>query len=213
MQKIIEQFAATTNIEWIAFAAALLQVILAVRNHISNFLFGLISVILYTFLSYKGGLYAEACLNVYYAIVSLLGLYYWFGNASQQSSSISYAKPKDWLTAIGITFFCFVISSILLAAYTNSTVPYWDSAVAAFAWSGSWLLAKRKVENWLVLNVSNALAIPLWYYKGYVLTSLLSCILFALAIVGWWQWKKLLQNQTNNFKNKIDEMEASSMHH
>jgi nicotinamide mononucleotide transporter len=67
--------------------------------------------------------------------------------------------------------------------------------VAAFAWSGSYLLAKRRLENWLVLNISNLLAIPLQYQKGYVLTSLLTMILFIIAIIGFVKWKKLLRNK------------------
>jgi nicotinamide mononucleotide transporter len=196
MSAFIQQLAATTMLEWCAFGLAILQVVLAIRNHVSNFIFGFFRTIIYTYLFYTGGLFAESYLNIYYAIISLLGLYYWRNPSTNTPITISNANSKDWLTAIGITVISFVISYIVLKNFTTSTVPMWDSIVAAFAWSGSWLLTKRKVQNWVLLNCSNAIAIPLLYQKGYVLTSVLTVLLFGMAIIGWWQWHKAAKNYT-----------------
>lgn len=195
MQTILQQLQNTTALEWIAVVFALAQVIFAVYNYVSNFIFGLISVIIYIYLFYTGGLFAEASLNIYYAIISIAGIYFWLIKKNETSSNIQKASNQEWIITIAITIASFSISYIILKNYTSSTVPIWDSTVAAFAWSGSYLLAKRKLENWLVLNISNFLAIPLQYQKGYVLTSLLTMILFIIAIIGFIKWKKLLRNK------------------
>jgi nicotinamide mononucleotide transporter len=194
MSTILQQLAATTTLEWWAFALAICQVVFAIRNHAANFIFGFFSTILYTYLFYTGGLFAESYLNIYYAVISVIGLYIWYKPPANKQIAISHATKKEsWITAV-IICLSFAISYIVLKNYTTSTVPIWDSIVAAFAWAGSWLLTKRKVQNWLILNCSNAIAIPLLYTKGYVLTSVLTCLLFVLAIIGWWQWQQSAKN-------------------
>ena len=84
---------------------------------------------------------------------------------------------------------------LFLDVYTYSNVPAWDAWVAATAWAGMWLLARRKVENWLLLNLSNHLAIPLFIYKGLLLTACLTVFLFIVAIFGYIEWRKIYQTQ------------------
>jgi nicotinamide mononucleotide transporter len=79
----------------------------------------------------------------------------------------------------------------LLLLQTNSTVPVLDSFVSASACAGMWLLARRKLENWLLLNLSNLVAIPLMMYKGYYVTTALTIVLFVVAIFGYRHWRTL----------------------
>jgi nicotinamide mononucleotide transporter len=85
-------------------------------------------------------------------------------------------------------------SFFILRKFTPSDVPLWDAWVSATAWAGMWLLAKRKLENWLVLNLSNAFAIPLQFHKNIPMYGLLTIVLFVVAIFGYLRWKKLLQS-------------------
>ena len=90
------------------------------------------------------------------------------------------------------TWFIFY-TFFLLNQFTDSTVPYLDAIVSAFAWAGTWLLLKRKLENWILLNISNLIAIPLQFYKGLELTSLLTMIYVVIAFLGYREWKKKLE--------------------
>lgn len=83
---------------------------------------------------------------------------------------------------------------VILKQYTSSTVPFFDALVSAIAWAGSWLLMRRKLENWLVLNVSNVMALPLLWYKELSLTALLTLIYIYVAIQGYVAWKKEISN-------------------
>ena len=86
---------------------------------------------------------------------------------------------------------------VVLDKFTDSDVPILDAFVSSTAWAGMWLLAKRKLENWIWLNVSNLVAIPLLLYKQLFLFSILTLILFVVAIFGYLDWKKML-NSSNN---------------
>jgi nicotinamide mononucleotide transporter len=69
-------------------------------------------------------------------------------------------------------------------------VPVWDAFVSSTAWAGMWLLARRKMENWVFLNISNLFAIPLLFYKKLPMFAALTVFLFVVAIFGYFEWKR-----------------------
>jgi nicotinamide mononucleotide transporter len=93
-----------------------------------------------------------------------------------------------------------VLLYTVLVNFTDSTVPLADSWVSATAWAGMWLLAKRKIENWILLNISNAFAIPLLLYKQLPLYAALTLFLFVIAILGYIDWNKTLKQKANALK-------------
>lgn len=189
LEHIISQFLATTLVEWIAFAFGLLQVILAWKNKTSNFYAGILSVSMYSYVFYRYHLFAESILNVYYFLASVAGIFWW---NKQQQTSISRTTAIEWKKSVAIALFAFFVLLIVLTTFTDSTVPYADAAVTAIAWTGTWLLLKRKLENWLVLNLSNLIAVPLQLYKGLVLTSVLTLVYIIIGMVGYYSWKKII---------------------
>lgn len=194
-----EQFIKTPSIEKIAVAFSITQVLLSYRNHVLLYPAGIISCSLFIFLMYDTGLYAECLLNIYYMVMSLYGWYYWVfptkKNNKQQELLISKCNSRDWQIVIAICIGAFILFAFTLSRFTDSTVPVIDSFVSASAWAGMWLLAKRKIENWILLNISNVVAIPLLFYKGLPLTALLTIFLFTIAVFGYFRWKKLLTQE------------------
>ena len=188
------QFDTTSMLEWIAFVFALGQVILALFNTRLNFVAGIISVTLYTCLFYKAELFAESILNAYYLGISIWGILYWKSGMNQERK-ISQANNKDWLTTGIIVVIAWCCIYFVLVKFTSSTVPLQDALVASIAWAGTWLLLKRKVENWIVLNISNCIAIPLQYYKGLELTALLTIIYVVVAVFGFFTWRKKMKDE------------------
>jgi len=79
-----------------------------------------------------------------------------------------------------------------LRNHTDSDVPLFDAFVSSTAWAGMWLLAKRKIENWIFLNISNVVAIPLLFHKKLPLMACLTTFLFIVAIFGFLDWKKII---------------------
>lgn len=158
-----------------------------------NFYAGIVSVILYCYVFYQYGLYAESSLNLYYLMVSVWGLVVW---KKKEGLQISPCSRKDWQHAVSIFVIAFLLLFTILKYKTNSNVPAWDALVSSLAWSGSWLLSYRKLENWLVLNASNMIAVPLLLYKGLPLTALLTVIYIIVAILGYRGWKNELKSTT-----------------
>lgn len=186
------QLKATPLAEWVAFVFGVLQVVLALGNRRINFLAGLLSVGIYTVLFYEAGLYAESVLNAYYVVISIGGWMAWSGVG--QARAIARCAGKEQMQALVLALLAWVVLFGVLRQYTASTVPATDALVTALAWAGSWLLMRRKLENWLWLNASNVVAIPLQLSKGMALTSVLTLIYFVLAWLGYWQWSRQMSN-------------------
>jgi len=86
-----------------------------------------------------------------------------------------------------------------LITFTPSTVPAWDAWESSTAWAGTWLLARRRVENWILLNASNAFAIPLLFYKELPLFAMLTIFLFVIACIGYFDWIKIARKPNESY--------------
>ena len=162
MQEIFYQI---SLLEWIGVSLAIVQVLLSRVNNPLNYLFGISSVCITLYLMFESKLYAEFALNIYYLIMSIYGWYFWKYGKQQHETPISYSTKKDYQISLSIVVISFTLFYFCLTKFTDSDVPILDAIVSAFAWAGMWLMAKRKIENWLFLNVSNAIAIPLMIHK------------------------------------------------
>lgn len=194
----MQQLKATTWLEWIGVSFGVAEVLLARANKVWLYPTGIISVITGTYLFFKSGLYAESLLNLYYLVMSVYGWWFWVYHRDENPLPVTKANAKDWKITAGIVFIGFLVLFISLKYFTDSTVPVLDAWVSATAWAGMWLLARRKVENWALLNLSNAFAIPLLFYKQLPLFALLTLFLFIVAILSYYEWKKIAEENSHN---------------
>src|SRR5690606_28988801 len=137
---------------------------------------------------------AEIGLQFYYLVMSVYGWWFW-QNKSQIQQPISRCCGFDWKIVTSIVLIGFVFLFMVLHTFTDSDVPLWDAWVASTAWAGMWLLAKRKLENWILLNLSNLFAIPLFIYKELYLFALLTAVLFTVAVFGYLKWTRIVKIQ------------------
>lgn len=203
LQEIWHQF--ITNVqqtkwpEWVSTIAQVASVWYARKNNILVFPTGIIGVLLAAYVYFfmiHPPLYADASLNIYYFLMSVYGWYNWV----QKKDVDHYTYPIAWCSRpqliFGLGFFiCFWgIIWYVLIAYTNSNTPVLDSLVSASAVTAMWWMAKRKIENWLAWIFSNIVAIPLNFYKGLMLFSLMYVLFLLLAWWGFTEWRKQIRH-------------------
>ena len=136
-------------------------------------------------------------INAYYFIMSVYGWYFWTRKQGQiRLHQISTTTAKEWKRAsflfIGTLLFVF-------AVYTywerwTSWTAYVDTFTTALFFVGMWLMAKRKIENWIFWILGDAISIPLYFYKGLTLTSIQFVGFTLLALWGYQSWKKWYNN-------------------
>lgn len=184
--------------EWVSTVTQVASVWYARKNNVLVYPTGIVGVLLaayvYFFVS-APPLYADAILNIYYFLMSVYGWYNWV-----QKKDEGYTYPISWCTKkelnVGIGFFLFFWASIyfLLIKITNSNTPILDSLVSASAVTAMWWMAKRKIENWIAWIFSNIVAIPLNFYKGFMLFTLMYVLFLVMAWMGYAEWKKQVKN-------------------
>lgn len=193
MQEILQQ---TSWQEWLGVFFSIFQVLLARKNNSNNYLFGIAGISLSLYVMMQSKLYAEFTLYLYYLVMSIYGWLYWKFGKSQSETTISETTNQEKFITAGIVVGTFSLFWICLTKFTDSDVPVVDSLVSAFAWAGMWLMARRKIENWILLNISNIIVIPLLIHKELYLYAGLTAFLFIVAISGYFEWRKIIKSKS-----------------
>jgi nicotinamide mononucleotide transporter len=207
LQAFIEGMKATGPIEYIAVLAGIISVWYSRKENILVYPIGLINTIFYIYLSFKQGLIGEASVNFYYTVMSIYGWIWWSRKDSEhhiilhitQSSRKEWGQQLFFFGAFYVVIF-FALNYLKTNFYPNA-IPWADALASASAYTGMWLMAKKKLESWIWWIITNIASIPLYFVKGYVFTSVYYLVLLVLAVGGWIEWnKKILRDRDGTFK-------------
>lgn len=181
----------------------LLSVWLAKKNHIGVFPTGMISTSIYVYLLLKWGLVGDMLINAYYFGMSVYGWVIWTRvNDQEQSTPISRINQQEWryLLLLFVGSLGFVYGVYQWFGLWNSSTAVIDTLTTAIFFSGMWLMARRKIENWIFWIVGDIISVPLYLIKGFSFTSLQYLIFTFIAIYGYLEWKKILDNHPATVK-------------
>lgn len=195
LDSLYQGLLATTWVEFVAVIFGLLSVWFSRNENILTYPTGIINVLIYIYLCFTAGLYADMGINAFYFVMSVYGWYNW-SRRDMNSKHVPITKLSawGWTYNIILVFGFFGLLWFVLARYTPSTVPMFDSFTTALFIVGMWLMARKKVENWLAWIAGDILVIPLFAYKGLVFTGFQYMVFTALAISGYIEWRKKLKS-------------------
>lgn len=199
-------------LEIIGVIFGFLSVWYAKKGNIWVYPTGIISTMLFVYLLWHYVLWGDMLINVYYTIMSIYGWVLWARNAQDNIITISRTTPSDWKTAtlLGAFSFLFVIGVYYLKPFIKNDfslqgvtlgfhnflpTEYVDVFTTAIFLVGMWLMAKRKIENWIFWIVGDLISIPLYYIKGMVFTSFQYLLFTIIAIMGYLEWRRKLQQE------------------
>jgi nicotinamide mononucleotide transporter len=188
-----------TTLEIIAVIFGFLSVLFSKNNKIWVFPTGMISTSIFVYLLLKWELLGDMMINGYYFIMSIYGWYVWTRKVDETHvTQISTTTKKEKKAAV-IIFLATLVFVYLVYIYFDkwtSWVAYVDTFTTAIFFVGMWLMAKRKLENWIFWIVGDFISIPLYFYKGFTFTSFQYLGFTFIAIFGYLAWKKnLLKTQ------------------
>ncbi|WP_425392955.1 nicotinamide riboside transporter PnuC [Ekhidna sp.] len=189
-----DQLLETTWLEFIAVICGILSVWFSKQESILVYPFGIISVLIFVYLTYEYGLYAETGINVYYFVMSVYGWWNWKNTKEIGRSQIPISRSSGWGHVLNISTFlaAFGIIYLLLIKFTDSDVPILDAMTTGLAVTGMYLMALKKIEHWLFWIACDLIAIPLYIYKGLPFTSFQFMVFTYIAVLGWVSWKRKL---------------------
>lgn len=197
---LLDQFLAglrnTSLIEYIAVVAGIASVWFSRKEHILVYPVGLINTIVYIYLSFKYHLPGEASVNFYYTVMSIYGWYMWLkkDDTKQTVLHVTFSDQKMWINQL--LFFLFFYVSIYFSLvklkenFFDGAIPWADAFASATAFTGMWLMTRKKVESWYWWIATNIASAPLYFVKGLMVTSVYYVILLGMAIWGLIEWKQ-----------------------
>ncbi|HEU0063371.1 MAG TPA: nicotinamide riboside transporter PnuC, partial [Flavisolibacter sp.] len=166
---------------------------------------GLINTIIYVYLSVKQDLFGEASVNLYYTIVSIYGWIIWSkkNDRKEHVLRITHSSGREWVFHLLFfaSFYIAIYFSLIYLknAFYANTIPWADAFASATAYTGMWLMAKKKVESWIWWIATNFASVPLYYIKGLAFTSVYYSILLILAVFGLMEWKRRSERNQKEF--------------
>lgn len=213
------------SLELIAAIFGVISVVYAKKENILVYPTGIISTILYVYLLVQWDLYGDLIINIYYTLMSIYGWYMWSRiiDDKKHHLPISRTNTVDKLKTFGIFLFTSIFVIFIYRHYdvmpnnlnfvesvdyaiTNLTAgnledfrkitPFLDTFTTGIFFAGMWLMANKKLENWLFWIVGDLVSIPLYFVKGYGFTGIQFAIFLILAFQGYYAWKKNLSKQT-----------------
>ena len=210
-------------IEFIAAALGITSVFYAKKENILVYPTGIISTGLYVYLLLQWALYGDLIINIYYTLMSLYGWYMWtrISNKTHKPLKITRTNYLDNIKAFAIFVFTAIFVIVVYRYYDvmpdlnfidsihyafqkisagsliefRKATPYLDTFTTAAAFVAMWLMANKKIENWIFWIITNIVSIPLYFVKGYGFTGIQYTIFFVLAFLGYKEWKKNLNKQ------------------
>lgn len=199
-QEILQQFITgmkqTGWVEYMAVFAGILSVWYSRKENILVYPVGLINTVFYIYISIKGELYGEASVNMYYTVMSVYGWLLWHKKDQQNQPAlrVTYSGRREWLNQIiffGLIYILvFTALTMLKKEFAPGALPWADALASASAFTGMWLMTRKKIESWIWWIITNIASIPLYFVKGYVFTSVYYLVLLVLAIAGLIEWRK-----------------------
>ncbi len=158
---------------------------------------GIISTALFVYILLVYGLLGDMLINAYYFIMSVYGWYYWTKkDTDSQEVPVTKTNRKEqaWSVFLFISAMLFVVIVYEVNDKFNSRTAYVDTLTTAIFFVGMWLMAKKKLENWVYWIVGDIISVPLYFYKGLMFTSFQYLLFTIIAIYGYKAWKKSLNN-------------------
>lgn len=186
-------------LELLAAVFTIASVVYSKKNNILVFPTGMICTAIFVYLLLKWGLLGDMMINVYYFIMSVYGWYIWTrkvdGNVTTPITSTT--KKEHYISiVIFIASALFVYGIYIVFDKIEHWTSYVDMVTTGIFFVGMWLMAKRKIENWIYWIIGDIITVPLYFYKGLTFSSILYFILTIIAIYGYFEWKKNLDKQT-----------------
>ena len=200
-------------LEVIATLFGLLSVFFSIKKNIWVYPTGIISTVLYVYILFKFGLLGDMMINFYYTVMSIYGWFLWSKSSDDHIHvEVSLATKKEWIFAsvlfvislflVTIVYYYkpyidnhFSMNNVELGLYHLDWANWLDVFVTAIFLVGMWLMAKRKIENWIFWIVGDIICVPMMIYKGLGITSIQFFVFTAMAIIGYIEWKNSIKNK------------------
>lgn len=197
MNEVLD-YIASNWVELTAAALGIIAIFLQIRIHSFYWIVSILNVTMYIWVYASQRLYALMFLMVYYICMSMYGWYKWrFGDrrgTKLHQLKISYINLRTLIFTVLAVFVLFMMIALVLYKFTDSQLPILDGLVTALSFSATWMLARKKIENWVIWLIVDLISCYLYFMQNMYPTLALYVILSVMAVVGYFSWRNKLKH-------------------
>lgn len=149
---------------------------------------------------YNAGIYAYMGINIYYILAGIYGYIVWNYKSKRKRTTqlpITHMPRKTYIYTIAITICLHSIIYFILNNYTDSVVAGWDALTTSLSITAMWMLSRKYIEQWWLWIIVDILSVGLYIHQGIYLYAILYVLYTVIAVLGYFNWKKLM-NYDNN---------------
>lgn len=182
-------------LEIIAVIFGFLSVWFSKQENILVYPTGIISTVIFVYLLWQWQLLGDMMINVYYSTMSIYGWYVWTRKVDAvHFIPITTATKKEhlWSVVIFVATWLFTFGVYEYFDKWDNWTAYVDTVTTAIFFVGMWLMARKKLENWIYWIVGDIISVPLYFYKGLTFTSFQYLLFTIIAVYGYKTWKNSL---------------------
>ena len=195
MGHLLTQLSAITIIDWFAMLTGIVGVYLSIKEKILAWPLFILCYAAYVHISFRGGYYAFAGMNVIFALVAAYGWLGWSKSSKKSGREIriSHLAPAyRWIVA---AFICIGTLGLgfLLELTGEARLPYYDAFAATCALCAQWMLSRKFIENWIFWMLADTVYLSFFLIDRIWPSVVLFAALIFLAIKGWAEWKTIIK--------------------
>lgn len=189
-------------LEIIAVLTGIISVWFAKKENILLYPIGTVSVLIWIYLCWIGEIYSQAVINLFFLIMNIYGWYNWSrkDNSEINKVQIKFSSLKENLLVITVAA---LLTLLIYSALSNVEILNFnwkfvlmESFITTLNFIAMWLMAWKRVENWVLWIIGDIFCIPLFVFKEYYLSVAQFSIFIIIAFMGYFEWKKkALKNQ------------------
>lgn len=192
-------------IEFVGVLAGFASVYFAVRENILTWYVGLLNVMCFAILFFQIQLYADFLLQIFYFAISIQGIFLWQKSKAnsnvflikqlQKKEQIRYFLLWTALVLLFVSFGYFMPRVFAGFAVKPATFLFIDSLLSAASIIATILMAKKKIEAWILWVIIDSCSVFLYLQKETYFVALQFFVFALMAISGYWQWKNTMQKE------------------
>ena len=183
-------------LEFLAFWFGIISVVFAKKQNILVYPTGIICTIITMYLMYKVSLLGHILVNLLYTIISFFGWWYWSRRENNDLVvKVSKFSSNDLSKSLLIFFFIVLVAYFahdFFATNFEGQIMELDILTSGIFVTAMWLMANKKLENWILWIIGNVITIPLYLSSDKIILSIQYIIFTILAIQAYIEWKKSL---------------------
>jgi len=183
-------------LEFLAFWFGIIIVVFAKKQNILVYPTGIICTIITMYLMYKVSLLGHILVNLLYTIISFFGWWNWSRRENNDLVvKVSKFTSNDLTKSLLIFFFIVFVAYFahdFFATNFEGQIKELDILTSGIFVTAMWLMANKKLENWILWIIGNVITIPLYLSSDKIILSIQYIIFTILAIQAYIEWKKSL---------------------